>query len=165
VEKMITKCWVAFLSIVCFLLVIFVTPIIPIESIETKTRIVKYQYDSEVYAVVTTPRIINVTNNENFKGSFSVTANVWYIEPLSYLGIDTEPSPFKSSIKKELFATDTQEKNIEPKSTATFHLPENWIIVEPMYTFDYEVDAPLKQENYNLTITEYKSLLELITQY
>jgi len=134
------------------LIVILVAPIIPIEYTVTQTRTRNLRYSSEVYGtaiMVWVPKFVNVTNKDSIGGSFSVTMNNWYNTPLG---------------QRQLEDTSTQSSFISARTTHTFYLPSDWIIIAPVYSFTYSVSAPSTQENYNVTKTEYKSILNLIAE-
>jgi hypothetical protein len=139
---------IAIISVV----IVLVIPIIPIQYTVTQTRTVKLQYNSQLYGTqigVFIPKFVNVTNKDSIGGSFSVTMKMWLNNPLG---------------QPQLQDTFTQSSYISAGATHTFNLPEDWIIIEPMYSFTYSVSAPNKQENYNVTKTEYKSILNLIAE-
>ena len=135
--------------VIITLIVILVAPVIPIKYTATQTRTRNLRYSSKVYGLYNIPKIVNVTNTDSIGGSFSVTMKKWY-QP---------PSPLQS---KELEDTFTQSLFINAHSTRTFDIPEDWLIYPPMYSFTHSVSAPTTQELYNVTKTEYKSILDLI---
>jgi len=127
--------------------IILVSPIVPIQYTVTKTRTRNLKYTSKAYGVYNVPKFVNVTNTDSISGSFSVTMNKWYNTPLG---------------QRQLEDTSTQSSFISARTTHTFYLPSDWIIIVPMYSFTYSVSAPSTQETYNVTQTEYKSILNLI---
>jgi hypothetical protein len=136
---------VAIISVV----IVLVIPIIPIRYTVTETRTRPLQYTSQVYGIYNVPKFVNVTNTDSIGGTFSITMNKWYNTPLG---------------QQQLEDTSTQSSFISAGATHSFYLPEDWIVISPMYSFTYSVSAPSKQENYNVTKTEYKSILNLIVE-
>jgi len=135
-------------SVVVIAVVILIAPIIPTQHTVTKTRNRNLRYSSEVYGIYNVPKIVNVTNTDSIGGSFSVTMNKWYRNPVS--------------MQLELEDRSSQSLFINAGATRTFYLPSDWLIIEPMYSFTYSVSAPSTQESYQETQTEYKSILNLI---
>jgi len=129
--------------------IVLVSPIVPIQYTVTQTRTRNLRYSSKVYGIYNVPKFVNVTNKDSIGGSFSVTMNNWYNTPLG---------------DRQLEDTSTQSSFISAGTTHTFYLPSDWIIIAPMYSFTYSVSAPSTQENYNVTKTEYKSILNLIAE-
>jgi hypothetical protein len=141
------------LSIVIVIVaIVLVSPIIPIHYTVTETRTRNLRYSSEVYGIYNVPKIVNVTNEDSIGGSFSVTMNKWFNNPAYPL----------SGPERTLESTSSQSLYIDTGVTRAFHIPDDWIIISPMYSFTYSVSAPSTQENYNVTKTEYKSILTLI---
>lgn len=136
---------IAIISVV----IVLVIPIIPIQYTVTQTRTRNLLYSSNVYGIYNVPKFANVTNKDSIGGSFSVTMKKWYNNPLG---------------QSQLEDTSTQSSFISAGATHTFYLPDDWIIIAPMYSFTYSVSAPTKQENYNVTKTEYKSIFNLIAE-
>lgn len=129
--------------------IILVSPIVPVQYTVTKTRTRHLRYSSKVYGIYNVPKYVNVTNKDTIGGSFSVTMKMWFNNPLG---------------QSQLEDTSTQSSFISAGATHTFYLPDDWIIIQPMYSFTYPVSAPSTQENYNVTKTEYKSILNLIVE-
>lgn len=145
---------VVFCSIIV-LIIIFMAPIVPVKSIETKTRNVNLTYDSGAYGrsgIIAD--YISVTNTDSVGGTFSVTMN-WY--ELKITG-----SSLSDFASEELKETTTQSSVIKSGATQTFSIPEDWIIFGSMYSFKYSVMPPTKQQDYNVTKTEYTSIVDLI---
>lgn len=137
---------------IIILVIVLVSPIIPIHYTVTQTRTRNLRYSSEVYGIYNVPKIVNVTNKDSIGGSFSVAMNKWLNNPAYPL----------SGPERTLESTSSQSLYIDSGTTRTFHLPDDWIIISPMYSLTYSVSAPSTQENYNVTQTEYKSILSLI---
>ena len=133
-------------------IIVLSAPMIPVESTVTQTRTRNLRYDAQVYGNnlgFFVPRNVQVTNKDSIGGSFSVTLNMWY-NRLSLSGTS-----------KELRETKTQSQFIDAGATETFDIPRLWTVIEPMYSFTYSVTAPTTQENYDVTKTEYKSILSI----
>jgi len=133
--------------------VILFVPFIPVQYTTAKTRTVNLQYHAEVYGInvgLWIPKIVNVTNKDSIGGTFSITMKMWRNNPLG---------------QPRLLDTSTDSSFINAGDTHTFPLPDDWII-NPVYfdSLTYSVSAPSKQENYNVTNTEYKSILNLIAE-
>lgn len=142
------------LSVVIIIVVIvLVSPIIPIQYTVAKTRTRNLRYDSEVYGISSTffiPKLVNITNQDSIGGSFSVTMKKW-----SNGFTNGQPT-------QHLDDTFSQSLYINAGDTEAFHLPNDWFIMSPLSSFTYSVSVPSTQENYNITQTEYKSILSLI---
>jgi hypothetical protein len=136
---------VAIISVV----IVMVIPIIPIQYTVTETRTRNLRYSSEVYGIYNIPKFVNVTNTDPIGGTFSITMQKWYVNPIG---------------QKQLEDTVTQSAFIPAGATHSFYLPEDWLIVPPTYSFTHSVTPPATQENYNVTKTEYKSILNLILE-
>ena len=134
------------LIVIVAIAIVLVIPVIPITYSITKTRTVNLKYGSEVYGIYNIPKFVNVTNKDSIGGTFSITMKKWYINPIG---------------QKQLENTVTQSAFISAGATHRFNLPEDWIIAPP-YSFTYSVTPPTKQEKYNETRIEYKSIFELI---
>jgi hypothetical protein len=119
-------------------------PYIPITK--KKTRTVTLQYNSQLYNNSPYQSYVNVTNEDSIGGNFSVTMNYWYT-PLTG--------------QEQLENTSSQSLFIKAGDTQTFYVPSGWIDFD-FSLITYSVSAPTKQENYNATNTEYKSILDLI---
>lgn len=140
------------LSAIGIVVIVLVSPVIPVNYVVTQTRTKKLKHSSEVYGRFNVPKIVNVTNRDTIGGSFSVSMNMW-----SHGFAAGQPT-------KDLEDTFSQSLYIKAGDTATFPLPDDWIIVQPIYSFTYSVSAPTTPENYNVTKTEYKSILNLIAE-
>ena len=135
------------LVVLIFVAIMLVIPIIPIQCTIPATRTVNLKYSSEVYGVYNIPKFVNVTNKDSIGRTFSITMKKWYVNPIG---------------QKQLEDTVTQSAFISAGATHRFNLPEDWGVIPPMYSFTYSVTPPTKQEKYNETRIEYKSLFELI---
>lgn len=70
--------------------------------------------------------------------------------------------PVVGGVEGQTKETTAQSRFINSGATEKFNSPKEWIVLESMYTFNYRV-APLPtQENYNVTKTEYRSLISII---
>jgi len=143
---------------IIIVVIVLVSPIIPIQYTVTKTRTRNLQYNSQLYDKIVAgmdvgPWFVNVTNKDSIGGSFSVTMNYWM----------NNPNPFSgpSHLNEETFS---QSLMINPMGTQTFYVPSSWFVYKPIWSFAYSVSAPTTQENYNVTKTEYKSILNLIVE-
>ncbi len=134
--------------------IVLVSPIIPIKYTvtQTRTRNVRYNqvlYDKIVFGNDVGPYFVEVTNQDSIDGSFQVTMNWWRnTNPLS-----------QSRVLEDKFSKSLL---IKAGAKERFYLPDDWAVVEPMYSLTYSVSAPTTQEAYNVTKTKYKSLLDLI---
>ena len=137
------------IAVVC-LVIVLVIPIVPIGKTVAKTRTRYLQYTSEVYGLFNVPKSVNVTNTDSIGGTFSITMNMW--SNVIIRGIVTP----------RLIDTSTQSSFISARTTYTFHLPDNWFIMDPIYSFVYSVSPPSTQVIYNETQTEWKSILSLL---
>jgi hypothetical protein len=138
---------------IIFLVIVLVIPIIPIQKTVTKTRTRNLQYSSQVYGQsigLFIPKSVKVTNTDSIGGTFSITMNMWSNDIV------------RGVVTPRLDDTSTQSSFISAKATHTFSLPDNWFIMEPMYSLTYSVSAPSTQVTYNVTQTEYKSMLDLL---
>jgi hypothetical protein len=72
--------------------------------------------------------------------------------------------------QRTLYQTLENSSFIQAGTTHAFNLPNDWIRMEgfrpidgiqvPMYSFNYSISVPTKQENYNVTNMEYKSIID-----
>jgi hypothetical protein len=134
--------------------VILVVPIIPVPYTitQTGTRYLRYSSEEWGYTLmgISTPTSVNVTNKDIVGGTFSVTMKYW---ENSLSGQST------------LLGSSTQSAFISAGSTYGFPLPSSW---EPVLTYmnafsvTYSVSAPTTQYNYNVSKTEYRSILNLL---
>ena len=135
--------------------IVLVSPIIPSQYTVAKTRTRTLQYISQayseiVYGIDTGPCFINVTNKDSIGGNFSVTMK-WFGYPNPLTG------------KYQLLGTFSQSLYIDARTTKTFYVPEGWFFYPPAaFSFTYSVSAPSIQESYQVTKTEYKSILSLL---
>jgi len=141
---------------IIIVVVILVSPIVPIQYTVTKTRNVSFEYSAGMYG---TPIIgdafmmsifVNVTNKDSTGGTFAVTIKYWNIIG-RFLG---QPD--------KLIDTSSQSKFIDAGATQKFLAPNSYTIASGMNTCTYSASAPSKQENYNVTQTKYESILNLI---
>ncbi len=137
---------VIILLIVLFLLFI---PIIPTSVELIDAQIVDFKYErtsANIPLIPSNAPDINVKNMENISGTFSVVM-VW--------------AP-NSGGSKKIGNTHSEFQFIEPNSTYTFKVPEEWKFIGPDYSFEVNVFAPTKIENVSTTQTEYKSVISII---
>jgi hypothetical protein len=122
------------------MLPVLFAPIIPVkvtttETIEQKlTSYYKKQSVDDSY-------FVNVTNYGTIGGTYTVT-------------LLRTSGPWEHY---ETFEDTTQSMFIDAGDSGIFPAPEGW-----MY-FTIEVDVPTKPVNYNVTTTEYHSIIGLIT--
>ncbi len=141
---------------IIFVVIVLVIPIIPIQYTVTETRTRNLRYSSQLYHKVVAgmdiggPYFVNVTNTDSIGGSFSVTMKYW------------SATIINGQAGKQLEDTYTQSSFINAKTTQSFSAPENWFVFEPIYSFSYSVSAPSIQQAYNVTKTEYRSILNLV---
>lgn len=133
---------------IIIVVIVLVSPIVPIQYTVTKTRTRDLRYSSEVYGTYNIPKFVNVTNTDSIGGGFSVTMNMWLNNPLG---------------QSQLQDTSTQYSFIRAGATQAFYLPSDWFIFG-LYSLTYSVSAPSTQETYDVTQTEYKSILNLIAE-
>lgn len=100
---------------IIIVVIVLVSPIVPIQSTVTKTRTHNLKYTSKAYGVYNVRKFVNVTNKDSIGGSYSVTMKMWYNPPLG---------------QPELEDTSTQSSFISAGATQTFYLPSDWIIIE-----------------------------------
>ena len=143
--------------IVGVLLLALASPIIPTQYKILRTRNRDLRYDSQVIKGYAPPygsysRIVNVTNTDSIGGNFSITMETVYTtidEPDAYIA-----------------ATSNQSAFISAGSTYSFYLPSDWVVfdnppaTQAAYYFTYSINATII-EAYNLTKTEYRSILAL----
>jgi hypothetical protein len=132
------------LVLVIVVLGVLFIPYIPITK--EKTRTVTLQYNSQLYNNSPLRSYVNVTNEDSISGDFSVTMNYWYT-PLTG--------------QEQLENTSSQSLFIKARATQTFYVPSGWIDFD-FSLITYSVSAPTKQQSYNVTNTQYKSIFDLI---
>ena len=138
------------LTISLIMTIILFAPIIPVKSTKTQTRIRPLFYNDKLYNETGVPLFINVTNTDSVGGIFSVTMTL------------SEGKPVPWGVEFEGKNTTTLSLFIGAGSTRRFSSPEDWMLLESTYTFFHSVTPPTTQENYNVTGTEYKSLISII---
>jgi len=138
------------LAIVATVIILF-APIFPVESIETKTRTRPLQYSAQDYNYSNVPRFVNVTNTDSVGGVFSVTLEL------------SEGKGVVGGVEFTTKETKTLSRFIDAGATEKFSSPNEWFLIQWKYTFFYKVTAPEIQENYNVTKTEHKSLISIIS--
>jgi hypothetical protein len=89
---------------------------------------------------------VNVTNYDTVGGTYTVTMNKSSVPP-DYAG------PFEIETFED---TTTQSIFIAAGDSGIFNAPQSWSY------FTYEVTVPTKQESYNVTTTELKSIINII---
>ncbi len=141
---------------IIIVIVILASPIVPIHYTVTKTRTRNFQYSAGLYChtwggIELFPPFANVTNQESIGGNFSVTINYW------------NHAPEMGGLSARLISTFSQSIFINAGITQTFSPPSGWGgLAILFYDYSYSVSAPRTQENYNVTQTEYKSILNLL---
>jgi hypothetical protein len=140
---------IAFGLVIVAIVIIF-APIIPVESTLPQTRTRPLHYNAQYYNQSSIPIFVNVTNTDSVGGIFSVTLFLM------------EGKPAVGGVEFETKETTTQSLFIDSGATEKFSSPEEWTTIQSMYTFSYTVKTPSTQENYNVTKTEYKSLISII---
>ena len=139
------------------IVILLVSPIIPIQYPVTRTRTRNLLYSAQLYDKIFLgndlgPYFVNVTNTDSIGGDFSITMNKWLYNPAYPI----------SGPERTLQSTSSQSSYIDARTTHIFYIPSDWYIFAPMYSITYSVSAPSIQENYNVTQTEYKSIISLI---
>lgn len=132
------------------IVMILVSPIVPVRYTVAKTRTRNLRYSSDVYGIYNVPKTVKVTNQDSVGGSFSVTMSEW-----SSGFANGQPTRY-------LVDTFSQSLYIGAGETQTFNLPDDWAIISPLYSLTYSVSAPSTQEDYQEQQTEYKSILTLV---
>jgi len=131
--------------------IVLFAPIIPVETTITQTRTRPLQYSAQDYNLSNIPRFVNVTNTDSVGGVFSVTLEL------------SEGKGVVGGVEFTTKETETSSVFIDAGATEKFTSPEEWVPLESMYTFFYRVTAPEIQENYNVTKTDHKSLISIIS--
>lgn len=145
---------IAIILTIIIVVVILLSPIIPIQYTvpETRTRSLLYNagmYFNTVLGIKTYPPFVNVTNEDSVSGSFSVTIDYWYNSPFS---------------QSQLVNTFSQSVFINAGTTQIFSPPKGWGGTDLFFwSYSYSVSTPTTQETYNVTKTEYKSILNLVS--
>ncbi len=132
-------------------IVIFSVPVIPVQYTVTQTRTRTLHYTAQHYNQSNPRSFVNVTNTDSVGGIFSVT--------LSLAG----GKPVPHGVEFGTIESTTLSLFIDAGATGKFDSPEEWIILESMYAFFYTVTAPTIHENYNVTKTEYHSVISMIS--
>ena len=120
-----------------FLIILF-APIIPVQVTTTETRTIKLLSYYKVQHADNGSDYVNVTNFDTVGGTYTVI-----IHKTSY---------------ERLTIEDTTEQSmfIAARNSGIFDVPQSWSY------FNYEVTVPTKQENYNVTKIELKSIIAVI---
>lgn len=142
------------LAIIIVEIVLF-SPFIPVQYTVTRTRTRNLQYSSQLYdrtvgAMDVGPSFVNVINQDSISGNFSVSMNYY------------ENDIIHGQVTPRLLSTKSQSFFINAGSAQTFYAPSDWTTLLGMFSFTYSVSAPSTTETYDLTQTEYKSILVLI---
>ena len=133
------------------MVLLFFAPIFPVEIIITQTRTIPLQYSAQDYNLSDVPRFVNVTNTDSVGGVFSV--RLWMSEGKAVVG----------GVEFTTKVETTLSRFIDAGATEKFSSPEEWVPFELMYAFFYTVTAPEIQVDYNVTKTEYESLISIIS--
>ena len=132
-------------------MIIFFVPIFPVETAILQTRMIPLQYSALDYNLSNVPRFVNVTNTDSVGGFFLV--RLWMSEGKGVVG----------GVEFTRKVETTLSRFIDAGATEKFSSPEEWVPLESMYAFFYTVTAPEIQVDYNVTKTEYKSLISIIS--
>lgn len=129
--------------LVLVMLPVLFAPMIPVQvtTTESSTRKLLSYYKSQSADDSSYSDYVNVTNYDSVGGTYTVT-------------LQRTSGPWDDY---ETFEDTTQSMFIDAGDSGIFYAPEGW-----MY-FTIEVDVPTKQVNYNVTTTEYHSIIDLIT--
>ena len=138
------------LMVIATVIILF-APIFPVEITISQTRMIPLQYSAQDYNLSNVPRFVNVTNTDSVGGVFLV--RLWMSEGKGV--------PFGVEFTKK--ETTTLSRFIDAGATEKFSSPEEWVPLESIYAFFYTVTAPEIQVDYNVTKTEYKSLISIIS--
>ena len=125
-------------------------PIFPVEIIIPQTRTTPLLFKAQDYDLSDVPRFVNVTNTDSVGGVFSV--RLWMSEGKGVVG----------GVEFATKVSTTFSRFIDAGTTEKFSSPEEWVAFESKCTFFYTVAAPEIQDNYNITKTEYESLISII---
>jgi len=128
--------------LVIVILPILFAPIIPVEvtTTETRTRKLLSYYKTQSVDDSNNSEFVNVTNYDSVGGTYSVT-------------MQRTSGPWEHY---ETFEDTTQSMFIAAGDSGIFYVPESWSY------FNVEVTIPTKQEKYNVTKTEYRSIITLL---
>jgi len=142
---------------IVILVVILVSPIIPIQSTVTKTRTRNLRYSNSEVFINYVPignyvPCINVTNQDSVGGDFSVTISYWDSTPEI---VGKQPNLLET-FSKSIFINAGATQQFSPSNVG------NWGFQIFCFYYTYSVSAPNKQESYQENQTEYKSILSLI---
>jgi hypothetical protein len=107
-------------------------------------------YTAQDYNYSDVPRFVNVTNTDSVGDIFSVTLRL------------SEGKGVVGGVEFTTKETTTLSRFIDAGATEKFSSPNEWFLLQWKYTFFCTVTAPEIQENYDVTKTEYKSIIELI---
>lgn len=120
------------------LLILLFAPIVPVQVTITETRTIKLLSYYKVQPADNDSDYVNVTNFDTVGGTYNVV-----IRKTSY-----ERLTIEDTMEQSLF--------IAARKSGIFIVPQGWSY------FTYKVTVPTKQENYNVTKTELKSIIEVI---
>ena len=141
--------------LVIVILPVLFAPIIPVEVTTTETRtrkLLSYYKTQSIDDDSSFPDYVNITNYDTVGGTYTVTMNKSSVPP------DYSGPPFGGPYYFNPFEdTTTQSMFIGSRNSGIFYAPDNWSY------FTYEVTIPTKQEHYNVTKTEYRSIITLFT--
>jgi hypothetical protein len=120
------------------LLILLFTPIIPVQVTTTETRTIKLLSYYKVQHADNDSDYVNVTNFDTVGGTYTVIIN-------------------KTSYERRTVEDTTEQSMfIAARNSGIFIVPQSWSY------FTYEVTVPTKQESYNVTSTELKSIINII---
>lgn len=138
-------------AMIALSIVALTVPVVPVQNTTAKTRSRPLQYIAQQYGnQFGVPIFVNVTNTDTVGGVFSVRLEL------------AEPKPVVGGVEFEGKETKTQSLFIDAGATGRFSIPEEWAAFVSRYTLFYFVTPPTIQESYNVTTTEYKSVLSMI---
>ena len=126
------------LILVFTLLILLFAPIIPVQVTTTETRPMKLLSYYKVQHADNGSDFVNVTNFDTVGGTYTVI-----IHKTSYERLKIED-------------TTEQSMFIAARNSGIYIVPQSWSY------FTYEVTVPTKQESYNVTTTELKSIINII---
>lgn len=148
IDKKIIMVLLAPILVFALLILLFV-PIFPVQVTVTENRTMKLLSYYKVHYVDNDSDYmdyVNVTNYDIVGGTYTVTMNKSSVPP-DYAG------PFRVETFED---TTTQSIFIAAGDSGVFSAPQSWSY------FTYEVTVPTKQERYNVTTTELKSIINII---
>ena len=131
--------------IIIALLILLFAPILPVQVTTTETRTVKLLSYYKIQHADNGSDYVNVTNYDSVGGTYTVTIQKASVPP-DYAG------PFAFETFED---TTTQSMFIASRNSGIIYAPDSWSY------FTYEVTIPTKQENYNVTKTELKPIIDV----